>query len=152
MKNHENYIETFVSQRLKRPERRWIVLKSLAEFDLVELLDQPTHIPKNIRGASVATTDPDCVMTTCCHNESVEMVSRDTLRSDHLAFIVKSDFKWPSRDPTPPKYGHFFEYSKLTLENTENEWDGCVQKPEHDDIWGIFKKILMKIRKPRLSC
>ena len=119
---------------------------ALEQYDLVELITQNTHIPKNVRGASVPTTDPDSAMSACLHDESVEFISRDCLRSDHLAFILNSDFNWPSRDPAPPEYGYRFKYSELTPESTEKEWDDCAG-PDHDSIWNVFSKILMKIRK-----
>ena len=132
--------------RSSYPIRHEDYQKTLAEFDLVELLDTNTHIPKR-RGATVATTDPDSVMSSCCHSESVEMVSRETLRSDHLAYIIRSDFNWPSREPEPPKFGHFFEYSKLEPEKVEKHWDACGKDGEHDQIWDCFHDILMDIRK-----
>ena len=90
--------------RSSYPIRHVNCQKFLAEFDLVELLKTNTHIPRR-RGATVATTDPDSVISSYCHSESVEMVSRETLRPDHLAYNIRSDFNWPSREPEPPKFG-----------------------------------------------
>ena len=65
-------------------------LSILDEYNLVELMTKNTRIPKTVRGADTPTTDPDSLMSYCRFNESVRFISRETLRLDHLAYVMES--------------------------------------------------------------
>ena len=115
--------------------------------NLVELITQKTRIPKTVKGAETPTTDPDSAMSYCNFNESVRFIGRETLRSDHLAYVLESDFNWLSKTPNKPKYGHYFAYSSLKPEFTRKCWDECTENAEKEDVWNVISKIHMNIRR-----
>ena len=128
------------------PVRHSDYQSTLEKLNLVELIERDTRIPKTVLGATEPTSNPDSVMTKFKNNESVNYISRSTLRSDHLAYVVHSDFDWPSWEPEEPKFGHYFKYSELTDKMILNSWNRCPPVPNRPDLSEVFSRMLLQIR------
>ena len=147
LNNSDNSVGDLNKTLSSYPIRNADYLNTLSQFDLVELITQKTRIPKTVKGATDPTTDPDSVMSHCRHNESVRFIERDVLKSDHLAYVLETDFYWPSWKPIPPKYGNYMDYSMLTMEMCEESWDKCPGFPGKDEISEVFARDFEQISK-----
>ena len=112
------------------------------EHTLVELIQVPTCIP--IRGTEPTTT-PDSALTNCKYNESIFVCRQDTLSSDHLAFLITSDFQMTDVEREYEEY--YYDMESMSVEMRESVWAELPEIPVTADILRCEGKLALMCRR-----
>jgi len=110
----------------------------MESMDFQELLVENTCIP--IRG-NRPTTCPDSVLSSGKYNEEVDLLSHDTLTSDHIAVKISTDF--PFFDEPRSVRTVYYDMESITVEKIAEIWDELTDQPSDVELALVCSKLVL---------
>lgn len=110
----------------------------IESMDFQELLVENTCIP--IRG-NRPTTCPDSVLSSDKYNEEVDVLSHDTLTSDHLAVKISTDFPYFDEDRNVRTV--YYDMQSITVEKIVEIWTTLPDQPSDAELAHVCSKLVL---------
>ena len=111
-----------------------------------ELILDPTCIP--IRG-SIPTTTPDSVLVKNKYDESVTLLSPETLHSDHLGIMVHTNFPFSDVKLDDNSVHEYYEFDCVDKARKKLIWSPVDANPSFSEVSECFGQLTLMCKRVR---